>query len=471
MEDKYLIVIPTYNECDNIPYLIEQLHDMDDNLHLLFIDDSSPDGTGSLIDFYISKNKRIHVIHREGKLGVGSAHKVGLKWARDHSWRNVITMDADMSHSPADVKKLITLDNKKTIVVCSRWLTSNSLPNWSLYRKAMTKIGHFLTTNLLKIPHDATNAFRYYRMPDIPENLFSQIESNGYSFFYESLFIFNKNKLEIGQMAIALPARTYGDSKMNFQDVWNSFTFLWVLYFRNFFGIKNKLKNKSISIADQAEVQWDQYWSSKGHEGKGLYDFIASIYRTFLIKPAVNYFLIKHFPPKSRLLHAGCGSGMVDIGVEDKFLLTGLDISQNALLIYKNNHSPASRTIHGSIFNVPVDDGLYDGIFNLGVMEHFTEDEIVQILRSFEAALKPKGRIILFWPPSYGIATMFLKFIHTIFHTLGLNIKLHPDEITYADKSKQVNLYLAQAGFNLISFYFGYRDMFTHRIVVAEKNN
>ena len=469
MKDKYLIIIPTYNEFDNIPHLIGQLSAIDDNLCVLFVDDSSPDGTGKLIDRYVKENNRIFVIHRAGKLGVGSAHKLGLKWARDHGWRDVITMDADMSHSPADVKKLIALEDKQTIVVCSRWLTSNSLPNWSLYRKAMTKIGHFLTKTLLNIPQDATNAFRYYRITDIPENLFSKIESNGYSFFYESLFIFNKNKIVIGQMGISLPARTYGDSKMNFQDIWNSFIFLWVLYARDLFGIKNKLIDQNCSIADQAEVQWDQYWSSKGHEGKNLYDFIASIYRTFLIKPAVNYFLVKYFPLQSRLLHAGCGSGMVDVGIEDKFSLTGLDISHNALLIYKNIHSPASRTIHGSIFNIPVDDSLYDGIFNLGVMEHFTEDEIVRILRSFEGALKPKGRIVLFWPPSYGIATRFLRFIHTLFKGLGVNIKLHPDEITYADKSNQVEGYLAQAGFKLISFYFGYRDMFTHRIVVAEK--
>ncbi len=233
--------------------------------------------------------------------------------------------------------------------------------------------------------------------------------------------------------------------------------------------MKNKQKEGAHSIADKAEEQWDQYWSSRGHDGKGLYDFVASIYRIFLIKPAVNHFLAKSFPPQSKLLHAGCGSGMVDTGVENKYFLTGLDISQNALLIYKKIHSSRTKTIQGSIFHITAVDGLYDGIFNLGVMEHFTEEEIVQILKSFWSVLNKNGRIVLFWPPSYGIATRFLKLLHRIIHAFGMDIKLHPDEITYADHAHQISVYLNQAGFRLVDFYFGYRDMFTHRVVVAEK--
>ncbi len=235
MKNKYLIIIPTYNERDNLKYMIESLCYLNHNLHLLFIDDSSPDGTGSLIDEYIKINNRISVIHREGKLGVGSAHKVGIGWARKNGWVNVITMDGDRSHSPEDVARLIELQNKPTIVVCSRWLKKNSLTNWSIYRKIMTNIGRYLTKHILKIPQDATNALRYYRLEDMPENIFSKVESNGYSFFYESLFIFNKNRIDIGEMAISLPARTYGNSKMNYKDILRSFIFLWVLYFKGLF--------------------------------------------------------------------------------------------------------------------------------------------------------------------------------------------------------------------------------------------
>lgn len=144
MNDNYLIIIPTYNESDNITNLIINLQYIE-GTHLLFIDDSSPDGTGEILDNLKQKYKNIDVIHRNGKLGIGSAHKDALKWARRNGWINVITMDADMTHSPSDVRKLIELKNKSSIIVCSRWLSKNSLPNWSIYRKLMTKLGHLLT--------------------------------------------------------------------------------------------------------------------------------------------------------------------------------------------------------------------------------------------------------------------------------------------------------------------------------------
>ena len=108
----------------------------------------------------------------------------------------------------------------------------------------MTKVGHYLTKHLLKIPQDATGAFRYYRISDIPKNLFLEIKSDGYSFFYESLFIFNKNKIDISEMAISLPARVYGSSKMGYRDILNSYIFLWLLFVKNLITANRKKNNK-----------------------------------------------------------------------------------------------------------------------------------------------------------------------------------------------------------------------------------
>jgi 2-polyprenyl-3-methyl-5-hydroxy-6-metoxy-1,4-benzoquinol methylase len=237
----------------------------------------------------------------------------------------------------------------------------------------------------------------------------------------------------------------------------------------------NKIRNNLPSISKKsisfkAEHEWDIYWNAKKNTGYSIYDLIAVFYRIFIIKPAVNFFLLKYFKIGGNILHAGCGSGLVDIGIENKFNLTGFDISKNALEIYKKYHSNNTKIQHGSIFQVPIDDIYYDGIFNLGVMEHFTENEIVEILKSFNLALKKGGYIILFWPPSYGIATIFLRSLHYLFTILRLDIKLHPDEITYANYSKDIESYLNNSGFNLVEFYFGFKDLFTHRIVVAVKN-
>lgn len=465
---KYLIIIPTYNEIHNVPQLINDLNFNDFDISLLFIDDSSPDGTGNLIDSYIkNSNDKIYVIHRNSKLGVGSAHLEGLKWAFNNGWVNVITIDADGSHRPEDVRKLILIKNKSNVIVCSRWISKDSLPNWSFQRKLITKLGHFLTKHLLKLPYDATNAFRYYKLNNNILNIFDDIKSNGYSFFYESLFLLSNHKIQISEIPISLPARTYGNSKMNIFDMINGLIFLFILFFKKLF-ILNK-NDKNFSIADTSEIDWDNYWNGKKDNGKGIYDFIASIYRIVLIKPALNYFISKYIKNGSSLLHAGCGSGMVDVDIEKNYSLVGLDISRNALDIYCRNHSTEVKTIHGSIFNIPLTHGQFDGIFNLGVMEHFNESEIIQILKSFYSSLNRNGILILFWPPSYGIATKFLKFIHIFFRIFKIKIKLHPDEITYADSHDQIEFYLNKTGFNLINFYFGYKDFYTHRIIIAKK--
>lgn len=227
-----LIIIPTYNEIENLNLLINKLRTVEKNLNLLFIDDSSPDGTGIELARLSLDDPFIKVIHRDSKLGIGSAHKIGINWAYENDYFEVITMDSDLSHNPSYISNILLIENKSEVIIGSRFIENNSLVNWNIYRKIMTNIGHFLTKLLLTSNFDATNAFRYYNLKKIPSELFNSVESNGYSFFYESLFRLIVNKINVTEIPISIPSRTYGNSKMGYRDVLYSLKFIFELYFR-----------------------------------------------------------------------------------------------------------------------------------------------------------------------------------------------------------------------------------------------
>jgi dolichol-phosphate mannosyltransferase len=158
-------------------------------------------------------------MHRAGKLGIGSAHKDGIAWVYSHGYTHLVTMDCDFTHSPENIPDLLRCADDYDVVVGSRHLREDSLSGWNLWRKCITRAGHVLTIVLLKMPYDATGAFRLYRLDHIPRELFGSVTSNGYSFFIESLAILNLNGFRIREIPIALPPRTYGHSKLQFSDM------------------------------------------------------------------------------------------------------------------------------------------------------------------------------------------------------------------------------------------------------------
>lgn len=195
-------------------------------MHLLFIDDASPDGTGKILDEISSVDPTIHVEHRPRKLGVGSAHLRGIRWAFDHNVDVLITLDADLSHSPEDANRMLTELEHANVIVGSRFIGHGGLQDWSLSRKFMTHLGHLLTYSLLRIPYDASGGFRVYNISKLNREVFDLVGSTNYSFFFESLKILDMNHISIGQVPIVLPARTYGHSKMRLSDVYQSFGIL-----------------------------------------------------------------------------------------------------------------------------------------------------------------------------------------------------------------------------------------------------
>ena len=226
--DRLLIFIPTYNEADNVEAIYCEICKLQLDADFLFLDDNSPDGTGRIIDRMVSASPRVHAIHRPGKEGIG-AHRDGIQWAYDHGYKVLITMDCDFTHQPQTIVQFLHHSADHEVVIGSRFIEKNSLPNWNLQRRAITYFGHFMTRLMLGMPLDATGAFRAYRLDRIPPALFHLVQSRGYSFFFESLYICWLNGLNVKEIPVTLPARTQGHSKMAIRDAVQSFKMLMAL--------------------------------------------------------------------------------------------------------------------------------------------------------------------------------------------------------------------------------------------------
>ncbi len=229
-----IVFIPTYNERENVEEMVRQLKELNLPFDILFVDDNSTDGTKEILNEMVNRHQNIKVIHRPAKLGIGSAHLTGIHYAFNNGYRILITMDCDFTHSPKDIPIFLKTAGTVDIVVGTRFMCDDSLKEWNMYRKTLTKLGHFLTRTLLKIPYDATGAFRAYNLKKIQKEVFYNIVSPGYAFFFESLFLLNRMGYKIVEIPINLPARTYGHSKMNYKEICRSLLQLFKLSFKRF---------------------------------------------------------------------------------------------------------------------------------------------------------------------------------------------------------------------------------------------
>ncbi len=220
----------------------------------------------------------------------------------------------------------------------------------------------------------------------------------------------------------------------------------------------------------EIEQDWDIYWADKDRPSNTAYDFLAGIYRRLIVKNILNHFVKKHFAKGAHVLHAGCGSGQVDTDIRQHMDITALDISSEALKIYKNVNGSDCKVVQGNIFSLPFENNTFDGLYNLGVLEHFTQDEIQQILTECKRVLKPGGKILVLWPPTFGFTVFVLDSAHFILNKIfRMKVKLHPDEITRVRSRQHATKTFESAGFEMIEYYFGMRDIFTQAVVVARK--
>jgi len=227
--NKILVFIPTYEEVKNVEVMCQKIMALPQPLDLLFMDDRSPDGTGQELDRLASLHPRMTVIHRSGKLGIGTAHQEGIAYAYKSGYDILVTLDCDFTHDPNKIPNLLEAREGFQVVLGSRYLEQNSLPGWSIFRKLLTAFGHFLTLNLLGMKYDATGAFRLYDLRTIPAGIFAKVRSKSYSFFFESLFVLNSNKIRIREIPIILPSRAAGHSKLSFFEAYRSTMFLFGL--------------------------------------------------------------------------------------------------------------------------------------------------------------------------------------------------------------------------------------------------
>jgi dolichol-phosphate mannosyltransferase len=242
--DNILIVIPTYNESTNISILIKNIFNKNIKFKILIVDDSSTDGTLETIHNLKKNYENLFLLQRPKKMGIGTAHIDGIKWAYLNNYTKVITMDGDLTHSADKIADFIEQGKNFDLVVGSRFLEKNSLKDWDFHRKLLTYLGHFCTKFLLKIDYDATGGFRFYNLNKIPILLFDKVESKNYSFFIESIFIIHSNCFSIGEVPIKLPKRTYGSSKMTIINIFQSLNLLVKLFFLKMLNLKKILINK-----------------------------------------------------------------------------------------------------------------------------------------------------------------------------------------------------------------------------------
>lgn len=227
--------------------------------------------------------------------------------------------------------------------------------------------------------------------------------------------------------------------------------------------------NKKRDTSD--DQNWDEYWSrASNKQTHAAYSVIASFYRKFIIRPSLTKFIKSNFKERAKVLHAGCGSGQVDESIASYIDITPLDLSKGALDLYKKFNPGAKNLTHASIFEIPAEDNSFDGIYNLGVMEHFNEQDIQKILKEFRRVLKPGGMIILFWPPKFGLSVLFLKSVHYLLNNiLGKNVYLHPEELTHINSRGHAQKTMEAADMSMVNYAFDITDLLTHAVIVGQK--
>lgn len=210
-----LVAIPTYNERENVPLLYAALKNLSTPVDILFIDDNSPDGTGTLINTLRDNDPIVTVIHRPKKMGLGTAHLEAFKVARSKNYTHLITMDADFTHHPSYIPDMLETVMSADIVIGSRYTHGGSMSGWGSIRLPFTYFWRGMIKYCLAMPYDCTGAFRAYNVSFLTDDASSELSSNGFSFCMESLYFFKKSGARIKEIPIKAQNRIHGTSKLS----------------------------------------------------------------------------------------------------------------------------------------------------------------------------------------------------------------------------------------------------------------
>jgi dolichol-phosphate mannosyltransferase len=238
MPERALVIIPTYNEASNVGQIVPEVLEQDERLDVLVVDDNSPDGTGAIADKLASENARVHVMHRAGKLGLGTAYLDGFRWALERDYAYIFEMDADFSHNPKHLPEFLSSIRDADLVLGSRYLARRvTVVNWpmsrlllsygaNIYAKLIT--GHRL--------YDATGGFKCFRRRVLEAIDLDGVRSNGYAFQIEMSFRAKRKGFKIVEIPIVFVDRTDGESKMSGKIVREAVWMVWRLRLQSIFG-------------------------------------------------------------------------------------------------------------------------------------------------------------------------------------------------------------------------------------------
>ncbi|MFD1544024.1 polyprenol monophosphomannose synthase [Nonomuraea guangzhouensis] len=240
---RILIVIPTYNERDNVLMITERVRAAMPDAHVLVVDDNSPDGTGEVADELAAKDDHIHVLHRAGKEGLGAAYIAAFKWGLDEGYNVLVEMDADGSHQPEELHKLLeAVADGADLSIGSRWVPGGKVVNWPASRELLSRCANIYTRLMLGMPvRDATAGFRVYRAATLDKIGLADVESQGYCFQVDLTLRTAKHGLRVVEVPITFVERTVGTSKMSSRVMAESF---WRIAVWGLTGLPARLRGK-----------------------------------------------------------------------------------------------------------------------------------------------------------------------------------------------------------------------------------
>ncbi|PYO78446.1 MAG: dolichyl-phosphate beta-D-mannosyltransferase [Gemmatimonadetes bacterium] len=231
MPDRALVIVPTYNERFNIARLIPAVLAQDPSLEMLIVDDASPDGTGGVVDAIAANNDRVHVIHREGKLGLGTAYIAGFGWALERKYDLIFEMDADFSHNPELLPEFLQSVKEADVVLGSRYQGGRvNVVNWPMSRLFLSYAANIYARAVTGLPvSDTTGGFKCFRRNVLESIDLNSVKSNGYAFQIEMSFRAWKRGFRLVEIPIIFVDRTEGVSKMSKKIIREAVWMVWRL--------------------------------------------------------------------------------------------------------------------------------------------------------------------------------------------------------------------------------------------------
>jgi dolichol-phosphate mannosyltransferase len=251
---KTVIIIPTYNEIDNLPSLLKEIFSYAPETDILIVDDNSPDGTGELADEIHQQNAQVHVLHRASKLGLGTAYIEGFKYAIEHAYDAAFEMDADFSHDPRYLPDFLKAIENADLVIGSRYIPGGDTPNWTIPRRFISGGGNIFARFMLGIPvHDCTAGYRCYRSKVLESIDLDSVQSQGYAFQIELVYRVMQGGFKIVETPIVFMDRRVGKSKMSRKIVIEGFTYV----IKARFSKQSKKSNLTLSDSTAKQTHED----------------------------------------------------------------------------------------------------------------------------------------------------------------------------------------------------------------------